>query len=114
MKVPRRFVFASIVGFVIAAISILGGLLLEGGEVRDVGQVTAALIVFGGTAGAVLVSTPTAALFSAVSRARSLLREEVENPAAILEELVSYAKKARGSGIVSLDSDVESINEPFF
>jgi len=49
---------ASIAGIVIAFGGILGGLVLEGGKLRDIAQFTAALIVLGGTGGAVLVSLP--------------------------------------------------------
>jgi chemotaxis protein MotA len=110
---PRRFAFTSIAGLAIAAVCLLGGLLLEKGELRDVGQVTAGLIVFGGTIGAVLVSTPKIALFDALRRARSLLWEEVEDSSAIIEELIRYSKKARSTGIISLDSEVQTIEEPF-
>ena len=49
--------FASIGGVIISIGGILGGLLLEGGKIRDVAQITAALIVLGGTLGAVMVTT---------------------------------------------------------
>ena len=44
---------ASLAGLVIAFGGILGGLLIEGGKLKDISQFTAALIVMGGTAGAV-------------------------------------------------------------
>ncbi len=49
---------SSLAGLFVAAIGILGGLLLEGGKFSDLGQFTAAMIVLGGTAGAVMVTTP--------------------------------------------------------
>jgi chemotaxis protein MotA len=113
-RAPRRFAFTSVAGFAIAASCVLGGLLLEKGEVRDVGQVTAALIVFGGTTGAVLVSTPNIKLLSALRRASSLLWEELEDPSAVIEELIRYSRKARATGILSLESEAEEIEEPFF
>jgi len=112
-KSPRRFSFASVGGFVLSVICILGGLILEKGDLHDVGQVTAALIVFGGTAGALLVSTPTRMLSSALRRAQALFWEDKENASSILEELIGYATKARHSGIVSLDSDVQDIRNLF-
>jgi chemotaxis protein MotA len=109
----RRFAFTSVAGLAIAGVCLLGGLLLEKGELRDVGQVTAGLIVFGGTIGAVLISTPKIVLFSALRRARSLLWEEVEDSSAIIEELIRYSRKARSTGIISLDSEAQEIEEPF-
>ena len=113
-RAPRRFAFTSVAGFAIAAACVLGGLLLEKGELRDVGQVTAALIVFGGTMGAVLVGTPNAVLWSALRRLRSLLWEEQEEPSGVIEELIRYSRKARVTGILSLESEAEEIGDPFF
>jgi chemotaxis protein MotA len=112
-KSHRQFAIISLAGFVLAAASILGGLIMERGELRDVGQATAALIVFGGTAGAVLVSTPVSLLLSAMRRARSLVWESKENASSILEELIQYGTKARRSGIISLDSEAQEIRNPF-
>ena len=39
---------------------IIGGLILEKGSIQDLAQGTAAMIVLGGTFGAVLVTTPMA------------------------------------------------------
>lgn len=110
---PRRFAFTSLAGFAIAAVSVLGGLLMERGELRDVGQVTAALIVFGGTLGSVLVSTPTTALLSAFNRVRNLVWEDVEDSGAMVGELIGYSRVARASGVLSLDSRIDAIGEPF-
>src|SRR6185503_15583747 len=49
---------ATFAGIALAMAGILGGLLLEKGKMQDVMQATAALIVLGGTFGAVLVTTP--------------------------------------------------------
>ena len=49
---------ASIGGVLLAVIGILAGLLLEGGNLGQIFQPTAAMIVFGGTMGAVLLQFP--------------------------------------------------------
>jgi len=46
---------ASVGGVLLGLVGIVGGLLLEGGTVSQILQPTAAMIVFGGTAGAILV-----------------------------------------------------------
>ena len=56
---------ATLGGMVVALGGLLGGLLVEGGKIRDVSQFTAAMIVLGGTAGAVMVSTPLTTLIAA-------------------------------------------------
>jgi chemotaxis protein MotA len=60
--------FATIGGILLAFGGILGGLLMEGGKIKDVSQITAAFIVLGGTFGAVMVSTPLTVLKGAVLR----------------------------------------------
>ena len=47
---------ASIIGLLLGITAIVGGNLLEGGRIDSIFQPTAALIVFGGTAGATLLS----------------------------------------------------------
>ena len=49
---------ATVSGVVLAVGGILAGLFLEGGNLQQVLQPTAAMIVFGGTLGAVLIQFP--------------------------------------------------------
>jgi chemotaxis protein MotA len=103
-----------VIGIVVAAICILGGLILEKGEVKDVTQVTAALIVFGGTAGAVVISTPKSTLRSAFRRVPLLLRSTSLQPAAVIEQIVSFSHVARQRGTAQLEDMVDEIQHPFF
>jgi chemotaxis protein MotA len=112
-KPNRRFDPTFLAGLLIALACILGGLVLEKGQVRDVTQVTAALIVFGGTIGAVVVATPKSALISAARRAPSVLWSNAEEPVALIEELVGYSLTARRAGAIALESEVEEIDERF-
>ena len=50
--------YATIIGTVVAFLAIFGGFVLEGGHLSAVLQPTAAMIVFGGTLGAVCVQFP--------------------------------------------------------
>lgn len=114
MTSPRkRLTLASVGGFVLSAVCILGGLELEKGELRDIGQITAALIVIGGTAGALIVGTPTRLLLRALGRLSALFFESREDGSAIVSEMVRYLMKARRSGIGSLESELEEIGDPF-
>jgi chemotaxis protein MotA len=99
------------IGIALAGIAI--GLFLDGGKVGQMLQPTAALIVFGGTIGAVLVQFP----FSIVAQAARQLKYifvHVEDPAPqLIEDLTRYAVITRRSGLMSLDSELESIEDPF-
>lgn len=113
-KSKQSFDPTFVIGLLIAAVCILGGLILEKGDIRDITQVTAALIVLGGTAGAVVVSTPKTTLKSAIKRAPSVLRGEAANTAELLEQLVSFAMTARRSGTATLEKAIEEIEDPFY
>jgi len=92
---------------------IVGGLLLEGGNLSQVLQPTAAMIVFGGTTGAVLLQFPLPVVTKAARSLAHVFLQPNRNPDKTVEELVKYANRARREGIVSLDAELESINEPF-
>jgi chemotaxis protein MotA len=49
---------ASIGGIVLAILGILAGMMVEGGSISQITQPTAAMIVFGGTLGAVMLQFP--------------------------------------------------------
>jgi len=92
---------------------VVGGLLLEGGSLAQVLQPTAALIVFGGTAGAVLIQFPLPVVFKAVRHLAHVFWQPKHNPREMVRELVKYANRARREGIVSLDAELEHLQEPF-
>lgn len=105
--------FASIGGLVVAGAGIIGGLVLDGGKVSDIRQITAAIIVLGGTLGAVMVTSPLSSLIGAAKGLKSVFFEEVIDMAAAVDEIVGFASKARKSSIISLEEDLDKIEDPF-
>jgi chemotaxis protein MotA len=105
--------FATIAGIALALAGILGGLLLEKGSLQDVAQVTAAMIVLGGTLGAVLVTTPLSVFLRACKGLANAFLEKSDSTAATVESLTRYASVARKNGIVSLETEAASIADPF-
>jgi len=87
--------------------------VLEGGKVSDVTQVTAAIVVLGGTLGAVMVTSPMSALLGAAKSLKKVFFEETVDPEAAVEEIIGYATKARKSSIISLEEDLDKIADPF-
>ena len=112
-KVSARLDFATIGGILLALGGIVGGLLMEGGRVKDISQITAAFIVLGGTFGAVMVSTPLVVLKGAATRFAHVLVDKTELPDSAIEELIGYATKARKNGLVSLEDEAAQIADPF-
>jgi chemotaxis protein MotA len=104
---------ASVAGLALACGGILGGLILEGGRIQDVRQVTAALIVLGGTLGAVMVTTPTEILGRAIRQLPQVFWEKITDPEGAIEEILAFATKARRDGIMSLEQEADQLEDPF-
>ena len=104
---------ASIGGLLLAIVGIVAGLLLEGGNLGQILQPTAAMIVFGGTMGAVLLQFPLKTVLDAFRRLAHVFFTPTEQNLRLIQTLVGFANKARRSGVVSLDADLKSIEEPF-
>jgi len=104
---------ATLGGLVLALGGILLGLKLEGGNLGQVLQPTAAMIVFGGTLGAVLIQYPLSVVISAFKRLVQVFIEPKRNAQTTVELLVKYANQARREGIISLDKELTNVHEPF-
>src|SRR5271170_4761871 len=104
---------ASIGGIALALVGIVGGLLMEGGKIKDISQITAAFIVLGGTLGAVMVSTPMPVLKGAMLRMIHVVLDKTQAPDAAIEQLIGYATKARKNGLVSLEKEAGEVEDPF-
>lgn len=115
--VPRPIIsrpdFASIGGLVLSIGGILGGLLLEGGRIRDVTQITALMIVLGGTIGAVMVTTPLPVLIRAIHKIGVVFVEKSQQPQQAIDEIITFATQARKHGIVSLEQDADRAPDEF-
>ena len=104
---------ASIGGIALALIGILAGMMIEGGSIAQITQPTAAMIVIGGTAGAVMLQFPMSIFLAACKQLINVFLHKGHDGEAILQQLVTFANKARKSGIVSLDTDLAEVHDPF-
>ena len=100
-------------GIAIAISGIAAGLLLEHGRLGQVMQPTAALIVFGGTVGAVLVQFPFSIVVKALKDFKHVFIREPDAAPRFLDALTRFAGKARRSGMLSLDAELDAIKDPF-
>src|SRR3954454_10643824 len=104
---------ATLMGIALALTGILGGLILEKGQLSDVIQGTAAMIVLGGTFGAVLVTTPLPVVLRAFKGLGQVFFERSSGMSNTIETLIQFATKARKNGIVSLESEAAGVEDPF-
>lgn len=103
---------ATFTGLLLAIGGIVLGLRMEGGNLGQILQPTAAMIVFGGTFGAVLIQFPLKTVIGAVRRLATVFIDRNPNSSAWIAQLAAYANKARREGIISLDSELSSIEQP--
>jgi chemotaxis protein MotA len=97
----------------LALAGILGGLLLEKGQLSDIAQGTAAMIVLGGTVGAVLITNPLPLVVRAAAALQEVLLERSDSFHDAIDELIGYAASARKNGIVSLEAEANAVADPF-
>lgn len=103
----------SLGGIVLALAGIVAGLLLEGGRLGQVMQPTAAMIVFGGTLGAVMLQFPLRTVTAAGRRLVRVFLHREDDGGALLRQIVAFANKARRQGIVSLDQELPEVKDLF-
>lgn len=104
---------ATLGGVVLAIAGILGGMMMEGGKIAQILQPTAAMIVLGGTIGGVMISYPLPVVMNSFKRWSQVILERGVDLEGLIQEMLGYAHKARKEGIVSLDSGLEKIQNPF-
>jgi chemotaxis protein MotA len=104
---------ASIIGIVLGLGAILGGQALEGGSIHSIMQFTAAIIVLGGTFGAVFLSFPFTDVIGGFRDIKIILKEPAQDPLQMINQITTYANKARKEGILSLEKELKNIEDPF-
>lgn len=93
--------------------ALLLAVLLEGGSPASLINLPAALIVFGGTVAATAASTTWEVLKSSVTLARLSFRgQDLDHPGTV-DQMVSLAEKARREGLLSLEGDVEELDDDY-
>ena len=104
---------STVAGIAIALTGVGVGLLMDGGKLAQVLQPTAALIVFGGTLGAVMVQFPLRIVIQAFVQLKDVFFASEPEPDSLVQNLLRYAYKARREGILSLDAELAKIQDRF-
>src|SRR5512140_3119832 len=100
-------------GIVVAVGLILLGQALEGGHVGSILQATAALIIFGGTAGAVMVAFPKKDFVRGMKLVGMCFKEKHADLGGLTRQLVDFASVARRDGVLALEGRLGEVNDPF-
>ncbi len=103
----------SLLGLLIALVSLIGAFILEGGTIGMLLVVTAAIIVFGGT----IAATVTSFTMDEIKRTPYFFKKVFVNKDpdynGVVDTLVSCADKARREGFLSLENQIEAIDNAF-
>lgn len=104
----------AVVGTILGLLAVFGGALLEGLHAGDILQATAAIIVFGGTFGAMFLSFPPEDVKGAF-RSIPLIYQKVDmDVRPLIEEIVKIATVARKEGVLAVEGQRDSIQDPLF
>ena len=103
----------SLVGLLVAFAAIVGGNFLEGGHLAALLNGPAALIVLGGTLGAVLLQTPTAVFMRALHIGRWIFLPPHIDLARGILGVTAWSHTARKEGLLGLEPLVESEADPY-
>ncbi|MFQ5736227.1 MAG: flagellar motor protein [Thermodesulfobacteriota bacterium] len=103
----------TILGLVFGFGAILGGQVLEGGSMESIMQFTAALIVLGGTIGAVMINYSLPTFLLAIKSARKALFNPKADAHGIIKKIAELSGVARKDGLLALEASIKSIEDPF-
>ncbi len=102
-----------VLGFLFALFSLVGGYLLEGGHLSALFVHTAAIIVFGGTIGATAIGYSMSELKNVPRLFKIALFPKEQEPAQVIDMIVSLADEARREGLLYLENRLDEIDDPF-
>ena len=103
----------TIIGIVLSLGAILGGQVLEGGHLGSIMQLTAFIIVMGGTFGAVMVNYPMPIFLKALANAKMIFLNVHVDSKAMIAQIVELATLSRKQGLLALEGKLKTMTDPF-
>ncbi|MBI5233623.1 MAG: flagellar motor protein [Deltaproteobacteria bacterium] len=105
---------ATIIGIAVGVTAVIAGQVLEGGHISSIFHLTAGVIVFGGTFGAVLVQYPMSVVSLALRMAAGSLVEKDIDMRRTIAEIASFVRIARKEGVLALEPKIREHEDYFF
>jgi chemotaxis protein MotA len=103
----------SIAGIALALIAIVGGQLLEGGHLGSLVQLTAFVIVIGGTAGAIMLQNSLPTFMRGMRMVKWVFVPPDLDGAALIQTITQWSATARKGGLLALEAAIEGVDDPF-
>ncbi len=103
----------TIIGIIAGIAALIGGFLWEGGDAGGLIQGAAALIVFGGTAAAVVISFPATRLKKLPQAVATVFIPARTDNEQLIEDVVNMSMHARRAGVLALEPQAVSHENRF-
>ncbi|MGZ9586229.1 flagellar motor protein [Paenibacillus marinisediminis] len=103
----------TLIGIIAGLAALIGGFLWEGGHISGLWEGTAALIVFGGTIAAVVVSYPIHRLRSIPNALRIAFKQRNNEMPKLIDDLVAMSTQARRNGVLVLEEPAQKHSNSF-
>lgn len=104
---------ATVAGLCIAFIAVGLSIVMGGGNPLALINIPSLIVVFGGTAGAVIAAFPLAVSMSLPKLVMKAIFGQSADPVDAIKDLVKYAEIARREGILSLENHVQDMRDEF-
>ena len=108
-----RMDLLSVFGILVAIAAIIGGYQMEGGNPETLWEVTALIIVGGGTLGATMLQTPLPVFMRALRLLKWVFFPPRFQSAKFVESIVRWSNMVRREGLLGLEVFVEKERDPF-
>ena len=102
----------TLIGIIVAFGLVIVSILM-GGDAGWFINSPSLMIVFGGTMGATLLAYPLAEVLSVITVAKNVFMHKTQSAGELIPLIAGFAKKARQEGILSFESQLSEIEDPF-
>lgn len=103
----------SIIGLLVSFVAIIGGQLLEGGHIGSLLQVTAFLIVLGGTSGAIMLQSSPVVFLRGMKMVRLVFQPPKLDPHGLIQDVLNWSQTARKGGLLALEPMIADQHDHF-
>lgn len=103
----------SIVGIILALIAVVGGQILEGGHVGSLVQLTAFIIVIGGTTGAVMLQSSLPTFLRGIRMVKWIFVPPPLEGEPLIQAITQWSSIARKGGLLALEPVIDDVPDPF-
>jgi chemotaxis protein MotA len=103
----------SAIGIILGLTAIIGGQALEGGHISSLLQVTAFVIVIGGTLGAVMLQSSPPVFFAGMKLLPWVFRPPPADFRSLLDDIVQWGNTARRGGLLALEPVISQHNDEY-